>query len=127
MRVPGGSKHPATATRTAIQCVGAKAGTLVVLTRVDEADDAVVDLGAKRGRGARSSGFKKPCGRVSGDFARGADGSQLWSANDLINSGARMDARRGDRNGDVVNCGANPPPSNGNGHYNMQRSNGGQE
>ena len=95
MRVPGGSKHPATATRTAIQCVGAKAGTLVVLTRVDEADDAVVDLGAKRGRGVRSSGFKKPCGRVSGDFARGADGSQLWSANDLINSGARRDARRG--------------------------------
>ena len=66
-----------------------------MLTRVDEADDAVVDLGAKRGRGARSSGFKKPCGRVSGDFARGADRSQLWPANDLINSGARRDARRG--------------------------------
>ena len=30
--------------------------------------------------------------------------------NDRINSDARTDARRGERSGDVVNCGANPPP-----------------
>ncbi len=76
---------------------------------------------AKMGQGARSSGCKKPCGRVPKVLRAGPTGEGCGPRGEILGSrfthhpndqlsDARTDARRGERSGDVVNCGANPPP-----------------